>query len=80
MVGQLTFSHIFLTVAGDLLKVMEEIITEGKLKLNINSTFIALIWKSNCPSSFDDFKPIALCIFLYKIHSKIIDEAQATSL
>jgi hypothetical protein len=51
---------------------MEEIITEGKLKLSIKSTFIALIPKLDHPSSFDDFKPIASCNCLYKMHSKII--------
>jgi hypothetical protein len=59
-------------VEEDLLKVMEEIRKEGKLKLSINSTFIALIPKSDLPSSYDDFRPIVLCKCLYKIHSKII--------
>lgn len=59
-------------MARDLLKIIEEIKIERKLKLNINSTFIALIPKSDFPSSFDDFRPIALCRCLYKIHSKII--------
>jgi hypothetical protein len=59
-------------VGEDLLGVMEEIRTEGKLKLSINATFLALIPKSYYPSSFDDFRPIVLCNCLYKIHSKII--------
>eukprot|EP00253_Pinus_taeda_P013597 PITA_13597 len=38
----------------------------------IKSTFIALIPKTDGPSSFDDFRPISLCNFLYKIIAKII--------
>lgn len=37
-----------------------------------NSTFIALIPKSNNPTSFNDFQPISLCNCIYKIISKII--------
>eukprot|EP00253_Pinus_taeda_P034809 PITA_34809 len=38
----------------------------------IKSTFIALIPKTDGPSSFDDFRPISLCNCLYKIIAKII--------
>lgn len=56
----------------DLLRVIEESRTSGCLYNAINSTFIALIPKSDSPSSFDDFRPISLCNVLYKIISKII--------
>eukprot|EP00253_Pinus_taeda_P015629 PITA_15629 len=51
----------------DLLNVVEECRTTGKLYDSINSAFIALIPKSECPSSFNDFQPIFLCNCLYKI-------------
>ena len=38
-----------------------------------NSTFIALILKSDDPSSLDDFQHISLCNFIYKVISKIIE-------
>jgi hypothetical protein len=44
----------------------------GYIHNPLNSTFIALIPKSDNPSSFDDFRPISLCNCLYKIISKVI--------
>eukprot|EP00253_Pinus_taeda_P006377 PITA_06377 len=56
----------------DLLKVVEESRSTGTLYHAINSTFIALIPKSNSTSSFKDYRPISLCNCLYKIISNII--------
>jgi len=56
----------------DMLKVVEECRLSGSLYNAINSTFIALIPKSDTPSSFNDYRPISLCNCLYKIISKII--------
>eukprot|EP00253_Pinus_taeda_P004922 PITA_04922 len=56
----------------DLISVIEECRTSGCLYHAINSTFIALIPKSDSPSSFDDFRPISLYNVLNKIISKII--------
>lgn len=38
----------------------------------INTTFIALIPKTNSPQSFDDFRPISLCKCVYKVIAKVI--------
>jgi len=48
----------------DLLNVVEESNTIGKLYDAINSTFVALIPKTDSPSYFNDFHPISLCICL----------------
>lgn len=59
-------------LSHDLLMVVEECRASGSLYNAINSTFVALIPKSDSPSSFDDYRPISLCNVLYKIISKII--------
>jgi hypothetical protein len=38
----------------------------------INSTFIALIPKSDLPQSLDEFRPISLCNHIYKVVAKVI--------
>jgi hypothetical protein len=55
-----------------LLVVVEETRIRGEVIRPINSTFIALIPKVNNPSSFNDFRPIALCNLCYKIIAKVI--------
>lgn len=65
----LTFYYL---LGPDLLKVVEESRTTGTLYHAINSTFISLIPKFDSPSSFNDYKPISLCNYLYEIISKII--------
>ena len=44
----------------------------GKVPATFNTTFIALIPKKDMPKSFEDFRPISLCNFYYKIMGKII--------
>jgi hypothetical protein len=52
--------------------VVEEYQVNGHIHEPLNSNFIGLIPKSNNPSSFDDFRPIYLCNYIYKIISKVI--------
>jgi len=63
---------IFDILGDDLLKIVEDCRRSGKISLAIKSTFIALIPKSDFPSSFNDFRPISLCNCLYKIIANII--------
>lgn len=44
----------------------------GKMLATFNSTFIALIPKSDDPSSFQEFRSISLCNCINKIVAKII--------
>ena len=41
---------------------------------SLNNTFLTLIPKVDRPSSFGDYRPIALCNLFYKMISKIIAE------
>jgi hypothetical protein len=59
-------------IGGDILKVIEESILNGRIHSPLNTTFIALIPKVNDPLSFDDFRPISLCNCIYKIIAKVI--------
>eukprot|EP00253_Pinus_taeda_P027166 PITA_27166 len=66
------FFIAFFDVLGQDLQVVEESRSTGSIYHAINSTFIALIPKSDTPASFDDYQPISLCNCLYKIISKTI--------
>lgn len=68
------FYIAFFEILGDdLLKVVEDCRRKGRISSAIKSTFIALIVKSDHPTSFNDFRPISLCNCLYKIIVKIIE-------
>ena len=65
--------RVFFDVLGlDLLEVVDDSRKYGKVLATFNSTFIALIPKSDLPKSFEYFRPISLCNFCYKIIGKII--------
>ena len=66
------FRALFDVLGSDLLRVIEDSRCSGKIPVVFNTTFIALIPKNDCPKSFDDFRPISLCKFVYKIIGKII--------
>jgi hypothetical protein len=56
----------------DLLCVVEEVRTSGKLYPSLNSTFIIVILKLDHPSFVVDVQPIPLCNYIDKIIEKII--------
>jgi hypothetical protein len=66
------FHHFFDIMGNDLLGAIEESRISGKVIGSLNATFVALIPKDSKPASFNDFRPIALCNFVYKVILKII--------
>ena len=46
----------------------------GMIPETLNSTYLTLIPKMDRPSSFGDYRPIALCNLLYKLITNIITE------
>jgi len=66
------FQELYEILGNDILRVVEDSRQSGRIPASINSTFIALIPKTDNPSSLDDFRPISLCNCIYKVISKII--------
>ena len=66
------YRALFDVMGLDLLRVVEDSRKCGKIPIVFNTTFISLIPKSDHPKSFEYFRPIYLCIYIYKIIGKII--------
>jgi len=67
------FYIAFFDISGnDLLRIVEDCRRNGNIPSAIKSNFIALIPKSDSPTSFNEFRPISLCNCVYKIIAKII--------
>ena len=63
---------LFDVLGEDLVRVIELSRVSGKIPAIFNSTFLALVPKIDHPLSFEDFRPISLCNFVYKIIGKLI--------
>lgn len=69
----LEFYIAFFDILGeDLLSIIEDFHTSGRMYEVFNSTFISLIPKIDCLESFNEFRPISLYNCIYKILAKII--------
>jgi len=66
------FKSFYDLLKDDLLLVVKESQKEGRVHGPLNSTFLCLIPKKQCPSSFEDYRPIAYYNVIYKLISKII--------
>jgi hypothetical protein len=66
------FHNFFEILGEDLLNAVEESCITGYIPGALNATFYTLIPKISKPVNFNDFRPIALCNFAYKVISKII--------
>eukprot|EP00253_Pinus_taeda_P018951 PITA_18951 len=68
------FYLAFFDITGeDLLRIVEDSRIRGFLETSITSTFTALIPKKDNPNSFEDFRPISHCNYIYKIIANIIE-------
>ena len=66
------YRALFDVLGLDLLRVVDDSWKCGKIPIVFTSTLIALIPKIDHPKSFEDFRPISLCNFIYEIIGKII--------
>jgi hypothetical protein len=66
------FLGFFDVIGQGILSLVEETRLSGQMPLSLNSTFIALIPKTDNPDTLDDFRPISLCNCIYKIISKVL--------
>ncbi|XP_060974235.1 uncharacterized protein LOC133039370 [Cannabis sativa] len=59
-------------VGANLVASVQEFFTMGVMNPKLNNTFICLIPKVEFPMSMDQFRPISLCNFSYKVIAKIL--------
>ncbi|XP_045791342.1 uncharacterized protein LOC123886049 [Trifolium pratense] len=71
----INFSFIkdfWVELRGDVMRFISDFHRNGRLTKGINSTFIALIPKTDSPQRLSDFRPISLVGSLYKILAKVL--------
>lgn len=66
------FLELYEVLGMDLIQVVEDTRISGRIPASFNSTFIALIPKTDNPATLNEFRPISLCNCIYKIVSKVI--------
>ncbi|XP_077228456.1 uncharacterized protein LOC143861414 [Tasmannia lanceolata] len=66
------FKSFWYLIGDEVCSAILDFFKKGKLLKSVNSTFICLIPKKSDSNSPDQYRPISLCNFLYKIISKIL--------
>lgn len=66
------FLELFDVLGNDLRQVVEDSRISRQILASFNSTFIALIPKTDNALSLNEYRPISLCNCIYKVISKII--------
>lgn len=56
----------------EILQFFKEFYDNGCLAKGINSSFLTLIPKKDCPQDISDYRPISLIGYIYKIMSKVL--------
>ena len=59
------YRYLFDVLGEDLLRVIGDSQKNGKIPVVFNTTYIAPIPKVDHPNSFEDFRPISLCNYIY---------------
>ncbi|XP_060968682.1 uncharacterized protein LOC133036189 [Cannabis sativa] len=59
-------------VGQSLIEVVKDFFATGTMDARFNHTFICLITKIDCPVKMEQFWPISLCSFHYKVIAKIL--------
>ena len=67
------FYQITLSIIGnDVIKACQHFFSSGHILREMNCTFISLIPKNAGADSLENYRPISLCNFIYKIISKLL--------
>lgn len=66
------FQHFLDTVKTDVINTVQAFFHLGSLCRALNHTLITLVPKISLPEEVSHFRPISLCIVLYKVISKIL--------
>ncbi|KAL8124533.1 hypothetical protein AgCh_012252 [Apium graveolens] len=68
----LFFKKAWVVIGEDVCQAVKEFFVTGKLLKEVNATLLALNPKMDHPKVVGEFRPIALCNFIYKCITKII--------
>ncbi|KAL2922107.1 LINE-1 retrotransposable element ORF2 protein [Bienertia sinuspersici] len=70
--GSYFFQDNWEIVGKEVYKAMRSFFNSGKILKELNTTFLTLIPKVNCPRDVTEFRPIACCNTIYKCITKIL--------
>lgn len=56
----------------DLFQGIAQFFRDGRMPLGVNSTYLALVPKVQCPLSHKDYRPVSCCNVIHKIISSIL--------
>ncbi|CAH9124076.1 unnamed protein product [Cuscuta epithymum] len=66
------FQHFWNTVGPEVVRFCSELFIKGRVPKEVNITNLVLIPKKENPRGMGDWRPIALCNFIYKKISKVL--------
>ena len=66
------FQRFWLIVGNSVKEEVKHIFSIAKIPRYLKETLITLIPKCKCPGSINNFQPISLCNYIYKVMTKVI--------